>query len=201
VNPTNVRQGPGTDYAIIGQLAVQEVRLIIGRAANAPWWLIQLNNGQSGWVADEVVRVQGDTSQIPTVSAPPLNGVTPTPGVLWQPTRVPECPSTATATATPSAQTLVVSPLETSTGDASYPADIATASGETAVQDTAVTPTPTAMTLPTSIAAVPQPTLASTTASTAESISNSPDFSAFLLVGAALLIVAGTAVFIIKRRP
>jgi hypothetical protein len=203
VNPTNVRQGPGTDYAIIGQLVVNEVRPIIGRAANAPWWLIQLNSGQSGWVADEVVLVQGNTINIPISSVPPLNGVTPTPGIPWQPTAPPVCPTmTATAVSQATAQTVIISPLETSTGAASYPADTATETGETAVQDTAVTPTPTAITLPTSIAAAPQPTLAATAVTTDNTANNnSPDFSAFLLVGAALLVVAGTAVFIAKRRP
>lgn len=101
-NPTNVRKGPGTNYPIVGQLVYLEVRFILGRAADAAWWLILLDDGATGWVADEVVTVQGYIGIIPIVPAPEINGQTPTPGTSWNPTPLPFCTVTPTATAVPS---------------------------------------------------------------------------------------------------
>ncbi len=102
-NPTNIRQGPGTNYPIIGQLVFLEVRFILGRAADTAWWLIQLDDGDTGWVADNVVTVQGYIGGVPIVPAPAINGQTPALGTLWNPTPLPFCTVTPTATAVPSA--------------------------------------------------------------------------------------------------
>lgn len=205
-NLINVRSGPDTRYPVVGSLLFREVRPIVGRDASAPWWLIQLNERQTGWVADEVVEVQGNTTAVSIVAAPPLDGATVTPGVPWQPTAPPLCATPATATApaspppSPAGEAIVVAPLEAAAGDA-YPAATAEPTTQTSVLSEAVTPTATAtaIILPTSIAAVPQPTTPPTpvdnTIDTTET-----DYSGLLLVGAALLLVAGTAVFLIKRR-
>ncbi|MCA9898056.1 MAG: SH3 domain-containing protein, partial [Anaerolineales bacterium] len=103
LDATNVRSGPGTEYDIIGELVYLEVRYIAGRAETAAWWLIQFNNGQLGWVADEVVNVRGYTAIVPIVEAPPLNGSTPTPGALWNPTPPPFCTVTPPPTEPPTA--------------------------------------------------------------------------------------------------
>lgn len=102
-NPTNVRQGPGTNYPVVGQLVFLEVRFILGRAADAAWWLIQLDDGDTGWVADNIVTVQGYIGSVPIVPAPAVNGQTPTLGTLWNPTPLPFCTVTPTATATATA--------------------------------------------------------------------------------------------------
>jgi hypothetical protein len=96
----NVRLGPGLDYEPIDSLVFLEVRPIIGRAEFATWWLIQLPNNITGWVADQAVQVQGYTGQIPIVVPPALEGATPTPGPLWEPTPNPVCTPLPTATAT-----------------------------------------------------------------------------------------------------
>jgi LPXTG-motif cell wall-anchored protein len=202
-NFINVRSGPGTVFATVGRLLYQEVRPIIGRDAAAPWWLIQLGNGQTGWVADEVVQVQGNTAAVPIVPAPLLNNATVTPGAPWQPTTPPPCatPVTATPTAIPTAgETMVVAPLETAV-ETAYPVTIPEPVGQTNVLSAAVTPTPTttAIALPTSIAALPQPGMPPAPVETSVD-STGTDYSGLLLVGAALLLVAGTAVFLIKRR-
>lgn len=100
---SNVRNGPGIDYDVVGELVYLEVRYIVGRAESAKWWLIQFNDGQLGWVADEIVLVQGYTPIIPIVAAPPLAGSTPTPGPAWNPTPLPFCTVTPIPTAIPSA--------------------------------------------------------------------------------------------------
>ena len=122
-NTLNVRQGPGLNYQIIGQVVYLEVRPIIGRSQYGEWWLIELADGDSGWVADAPGLSQGFMGNVPLMAAPPINGQTPTPGVLWQPTLRPFCTVTPThtATATPSM----------------------TATSTTTVTPTAVSPTPT----------------------------------------------------------
>jgi hypothetical protein len=110
---SRVRSGPGTDYTVVANLLALEVRPIVGRAANSPWWLIELAPNQTGWIADSVVAVQGYIGSLPIVAPPPINGQAPTPGALWQPTAVPNCP---TATATPPGGT-------TSSGTATPAAD------------------------------------------------------------------------------
>lgn len=206
-NLINVRSGPDTRYPVVGSLLFREVRPIVGRDASAPWWLIQLNERQTGWVADAVVEVQGNTTAVPIMAAPPLDDATVTPGAPWQPTTPPLCATPATATATPTAtetspasEAIVVAPLAAATGDA-YPAATTETTTQTSVLSEAVTPTATAtaIVLPTSIAAVPQPTIP-TTPVDATVDATGTDYSGLLLVGAALLLVAGTAVFLIKRR-
>lgn len=202
----NVRTGPDTRYSIIESLAFREVRPIVGRDAVARWWLIRLNERQTGWVADDVVEVHGNTVNVPIVAAPPLNGATVTPGATWQPTAPPQCATPATltpsarATATTNSDTLIVAPLATVVHTA-YPAATSEPTSQTSVLSAAVTPTATAtaITLPTSIAAVPPPTQPPTPAETNIDAAET-DYSGLLLVGAALLLVGGTAVFIIKRR-
>lgn len=100
LNTLNVRQGPGLDYPIIDQLVVLEVRPITGRSQYEQWWLIELASGDSGWVADAPALAQGYIGNVPIVPAPPLDGQTATPGVPWQPTPLPFCTFTPTATAT-----------------------------------------------------------------------------------------------------
>ncbi|MCI0580022.1 MAG: SH3 domain-containing protein, partial [Chloroflexi bacterium] len=99
----NVRNGPGLDYDVVGELVFLEVRPIIGRAAEAPWWLIQLPANQEGWVADQAVAVQGYTGNVPVVESPLLDGNTPTPGPTWAPTLQPACTPLPTYTPTASA--------------------------------------------------------------------------------------------------
>jgi hypothetical protein len=106
----NVRSGPGTDYEVAGSLQYLEVRPIIGRVDDVPWWQISLEDGTNAWVSDTVVVVSGYTGAVPTIDPPQLpDGNTPTPGTPWAPTPVPGCTPqptstvTATASATPRA--------------------------------------------------------------------------------------------------
>ncbi|MFZ0544115.1 MAG: SH3 domain-containing protein [Candidatus Promineifilaceae bacterium] len=96
----NVRFGPGLDYDPIGRLIFLEVREIIGRAEFATWWQIQLPGNEVGWVADQAVTIQGYTGAVPIVAAPPINGATPTPGPVWEPTPEPSCTPVPTTAAT-----------------------------------------------------------------------------------------------------
>ncbi len=70
----NVRGGPGTDYDRVGTLVRGQSGAILGQAQMTHLWLkIQYVGGpdNTGWVAQDVVKVFGDLSQVPTVLPPP----------------------------------------------------------------------------------------------------------------------------------
>ncbi len=95
----NVYEGPGSDYDVRDTLAADEVRPIVGRAAFATWWLIQLDDQyQQGWISDKAGVVQGFTGNVPIIEPPLINGVLPTPGAAWDPTPAPACTPTPTPT-------------------------------------------------------------------------------------------------------
>ena len=186
---TNVRSGPGIAYDVIGQLVYLEVRLIVGRAGSAEWWLIQFNNGQLGWVANEIVLVQGYIPVIPIVEAPPLANGTPTPGPAWNPTPIPFCTvtpiPTEAPTATPVAETAVILTSATPTPTATEPAPTEIRPTDTPiVQPTAVPLNPTAP-VETSVPTPPE-----------ENGSN----TGILLLGLGLLIAIGGIVLYLRRR-
>lgn len=183
---TNVRSGPGTEYEIIGDLVFLEVRYIVGRAETAEWWLIQFNNGQLGWVANEVVNVQGYTAIVPIVEAPPLNGSTPTPGAPWNPTPPPFCTVTPAPTDTPTAE-----PTEpTEPAEAADAAPTATLS-PTEPPPTEIRPTSTPIVPAT---AVPlNPTAAPTTEPATDD--NGGGNLGLILLGAAAILGAGIFFF------
>ncbi|MCB0197240.1 MAG: SH3 domain-containing protein [Anaerolineae bacterium] len=90
----NVRQGPGTNYPIIGRMAAGETSKITGRNDFSSWWQIEFasNAGDRGWVAasDEFSEAI-NTDGIPVVSAPPPENVapptaTPAPSASQKPT-------------------------------------------------------------------------------------------------------------------
>ncbi len=107
VAASSIHAGPASAYEIVALLGLGEVRPIAGRAAFAPWWVVQLDgSGRIGWVPDAAVQVQGDTGRVAIFSAPDLNGVAPSPGTAWVPTPNPDCaapPAVAAQAATPEA--------------------------------------------------------------------------------------------------
>ena len=208
LNPTNIRHGPGTDYAIVGKLAYLEVRFIQGRAAESEWWLIRLDNDETGWIADAVVTVHGFIGNIPIVPAPSINGDTPTPSVQWNPTSQPFCAVTPTAT-----QVASVTPEPTIESVA------ITETEESAVENTTVSPTPPpSPTIEATQTAVSPPTLEASspngeqnsTSEVAEGANPLPELTPsnnntprsrtdLLLPAAAILILAG-GVFSLRSR-
>ncbi len=89
-NPrVNVRSGPGTNFAAVGQ-AQQGARLeIVGRNQAGDWWQVCCVNGQKGWISDELVRREGPVERV--ALSPDL----PTPTPAAQPTVA--APTAATA--------------------------------------------------------------------------------------------------------
>jgi hypothetical protein len=59
----NIRSGPGTSYAVIGQIKRGTQYPVTGESGS--WWIISFN-GQAGYVFKSVVRVVGGTLPTPT---------------------------------------------------------------------------------------------------------------------------------------
>jgi hypothetical protein len=212
-NSTNVRQGPGTNYPVVGQLVFLEVRFILGRAADAAWWLIQLDDGDTGWVADNIVTVQGYIGGVPIMPAPEINGNTPTPGTPWNPTPLPFCTVTPTATAVPSATPSPTTAVTESTPvppDAEVMAEAADSVSQTTAESALPTemqtppPTQTAVAPPTlpPAPATSQPEVINAVQASVDPVEAAPSGSAadWLLPAAGLLLIAGGAVTFVTRR-
>ena len=197
LNTTHVRGGPGTDYEIVSTLVYLEVRPIVGRAADAAWWLIELSTGERGWIADDVVDVRGYIAIVPIAVSPPIRlssgaSVSPTPGPTWNPTPLPTCTVTPTATSSPTA----------------------TASPTTGAASPTTPPTETATEEPTATLAPPTATITvEAQAIAADAISNTPEATAapldveattgasnLLPIAAIVLLAAGVAVLLVRRR-
>lgn len=103
ISQLTAHTGPGIDYEPIATLEPAEMRRIIGRAADATWWQVQLDAATVGWVQDRDVDEFGNTALVIVVETPPRNGATTTPGAPWNPTPLPllTCVPTPTASATP----------------------------------------------------------------------------------------------------
>ena len=79
----NVRAGDNTGYSIVGTLSPGEFARIIGRSSTGTgWYLVELSNGQRGWVAGDVVELVGNAANLPLVNPP----ATPTPVATATPT-------------------------------------------------------------------------------------------------------------------
>ena len=70
----NVRSGPATAYARLGQLEEGSQVEIAGRNEEGTWWQIVYPAGEDGlgWVTAEYVVVSGPTANVPIVEATPL---------------------------------------------------------------------------------------------------------------------------------
>ncbi|MEZ4640406.1 MAG: SH3 domain-containing protein [Caldilineaceae bacterium] len=69
----NVRQGPSTQYPVVGQIQPSVVYRILGKNDVGDWWQIDLD-GQVGWTIGSLVDAAGDTGSIAVITdipAPP----------------------------------------------------------------------------------------------------------------------------------
>jgi hypothetical protein len=88
----NLRNGPSTDYEIVGTLSPGESLEIVGRNADSSWWQVSTPGGLA-WVAASAVTASNIDDSIPVVEAP-LSPVQPTDTPYIEPTSPPavECP-------------------------------------------------------------------------------------------------------------
>jgi hypothetical protein len=72
----NVRAGDDTSYRVVGSLFAGQVVPVVGRSSTGSgWWVIELPNGVQGFAAPSVLRITGDTRNLPRIGPP----ATPTP--------------------------------------------------------------------------------------------------------------------------
>lgn len=88
-----VRNGPGTEFDVIGQIAPQKRYIVIGK--HVDWWLVDLGNHQSAWAyaPGSEIRFVGDANTVPDIASPP----TPMPILIpvCSPANTMEAPSKA----------------------------------------------------------------------------------------------------------
>ncbi|NWG16027.1 MAG: hypothetical protein HXY41_05270 [Chloroflexi bacterium] len=78
--PVNVRRGDSVVYDAFAALQPGQTVTIVGRSSTGSgWYVVDLPNGQRGWVAPTVVTVSGDLSGVPFVVPPPPPTPTPIP--------------------------------------------------------------------------------------------------------------------------
>ena len=69
--PMYVRNGPGFEFNVIGEIESQKKYLVIGK--HVDWWLVDLGNHQSGWInalADEI-SLFGNADAVADLVSPP----------------------------------------------------------------------------------------------------------------------------------
>ncbi|MCC6801356.1 MAG: SH3 domain-containing protein [Anaerolineae bacterium] len=97
----NVRSGPGTQYTIVGNLAAGTSLPALGQLAGGSWFQVNVN-GDIGWVAASVTRLDGDCGSLPTVAAPV--------GALLAPTQAPPTNPPPPSSGSSSAPTATIMP-------------------------------------------------------------------------------------------
>ena len=78
VNGVNMYSGPGQNYAVVEQLAMNQQCQIKGRTPAGDWLHLRCMNVVDGWVATQLLNVSGVTLNLPIVSVAPLPTPTPT---------------------------------------------------------------------------------------------------------------------------
>jgi hypothetical protein len=91
LGPVSVRFGPSSEYPLLGGLAFSDVRIVVGRADSSPWWLIQFDELQQGWVSDQAVEIQGNISDTLVAASISGNEDSLTEESIWIPTLQPLC--------------------------------------------------------------------------------------------------------------
>jgi len=69
----NVRNGPGTNYGVIGQLQEGAQLTVVAQAYNCTWLQVQLPDNKQGWVAGQppYATLEGDCPTLPQGRIPP----------------------------------------------------------------------------------------------------------------------------------
>lgn len=110
---TNCRSGPGEVYDKVGALLVGDAAEVVGRSADAQYWIIRNPNRPSTlcWLSGKYATVTGVAGALPVFTAPPPPTATRTP------TRVPPTrtftpvPSSTSAPTVPTTPTFTFTPM------------------------------------------------------------------------------------------
>ena len=87
----NLRGGPDTVYAIVGQAVEGDQLPLAGRNEDGSWLLVLDANGEPAWVAATLVETSSDPQELAAATPPPTPEATATPEV----TATPEAPVVA----------------------------------------------------------------------------------------------------------
>ncbi len=92
IDPVNVRAEPSLEGLLVGGLYPGEIADVFAISQDGDWWQIDFPDApdETGWVAAEFVRFQGDKAGVPIFG---LGTPTPTPGPTDTPTPTPLPPS------------------------------------------------------------------------------------------------------------
>ncbi len=65
VNRTmNIREGPSTNYKILGQAKAGETYTIIGKNKAGTWWQVRLPGGKIGWLYGKLIQILGPVENV-----------------------------------------------------------------------------------------------------------------------------------------
>lgn len=67
----NLRSGPGTSYALAGELRPGQRLPIVGKNQDSSWWQLELGNGQKAWVAGWLVSASGKLDGVKVTQSAP----------------------------------------------------------------------------------------------------------------------------------
>ncbi len=101
----NIRSGAGSEYRIVGKAAGGEELAVAGRSDDNGWLLIlreDLPSG-AGWVAANLVRLDGDVADLPISAEVVSSGAAPAASATPAATRAPSTAATPAVSATPAA--------------------------------------------------------------------------------------------------
>lgn len=97
----NVRGGPSTQYPVLGQIQPGQTYQVTGRNEGQDWWQFDFN-GQSGWVINSLVNVDGNMGTVAVITdipAPPAPQVAEAPAPAEQRAEAAPAPAPAAVSA------------------------------------------------------------------------------------------------------
>jgi uncharacterized protein YgiM (DUF1202 family)/DNA-binding transcriptional regulator YdaS (Cro superfamily) len=110
----NVREGPGTNFPVLGVvLGGDRLTILEGNAGNS-WWRIccTVNSNLEGWVSAPFIRLESGEAQATPATPAPTLATTGTPTATNSVTATTAMTATATTTTTAAATTTSVIPLD-----------------------------------------------------------------------------------------
>ena len=75
-NGVNIRSGPGTNFPVLAVAPFGTTGEIIGRSADARWWVVAVPSapGGNGWVSADFVAAS-NAADVPVIAAPPSSAL------------------------------------------------------------------------------------------------------------------------------
>ncbi len=67
----NLRQGPGTNYPVVGTVSPGAELTVLGRNADSSWFRIETAAGQQAWIWGSLITLSIDAASVPVAEAPP----------------------------------------------------------------------------------------------------------------------------------